>query len=447
MSSLEQYLQLYRAEKQRIAAGSCAPLNALREEQLALLEQHGLPTTRHEEYLYTDVEAALAPDYGVNLNRSVPAIDPYKAYRCAVPNLSTWLYFVVNDVVMPSEGNTAQLPEGVVVETLCQAAAKNPDFIAKYYHRAAGKNYDGIAAVNTLLAQDGILVHIPQGVQLKKPIQIVNVSAAKSDLMMNRRILVVAEEGAQGSILLCDHAEGEQNHLSTQVIEAFVAPHAQLDIYSIEETKSTNTRFSNLYTEQAEESAVSYTNVTLTNGKTRNRAEFRLLGENAKVEARGALMTDAEERVDNYLLVDHAVPQCTSEMLYKYVINGKSTGAFTGKVLVREGAQKSLSEQINANLLASPEARVLTQPMLEIYADDVKCNHGSSIGKMDENALFYMRQRGIEEQEARLLLQHAFVNEVLSHVKMEQLRDRLTHLVEMRFRGELSPCQGCKMCR
>ena len=158
-------------------------------------------------------------------------------------------------------------------------------------------------------------------------------------------------------------------------------------------------------------------------------------------------MTDAEEKVDNYLLVDHAVPQCTSEMLYKYVINGKSTAAFTGKVLVREGAQKSLSEQINANLLASPEARVLTQPMLEIYADDVKCNHGSSIGKMDENALFYMRQRGIAEQEARLLLQQAFVNEVLNHVKMEQLRDRLTHLVEMRFRGELSPCQGCKMCR
>lgn len=447
MGSLEQYLQLYTAESQRIASGSCAPLNALREQQYSLLAERGLPTLRHEEYRYTDIQSMFALDYGVNLNRAVPAINPYKTYRCAVPNLSTWLYFVVNDVVMPSQGNVAQLPEGVFVGSICQMEAKNPDFIAKFYHSAAGKNFDAITALNTLLVQDGILVYVPKDTLLKRPIQIVNVSTAKHDLMVNRRIMVVLEEGANGSVLLCDHAEGTSQYLSTQVIEAFVAQHAHLDIYSIEETQKSNLRLSNLYVEQGAHSDVSYTSVTLTNGKTRNRAEFRLLGENAKVQARGAVMANAEEFVDNYLLVDHAVPQCESEMLYKYVLDGKSTAAFTGKVLVREGAQKTLSEQINANLLASPEARILTQPMLEIYADDVKCNHGSSIGKMDENALFYMRQRGIEEEEARLLLQNAFVNEVISHIPMEQLRDRLAHLIDMRFRGELSPCQGCKMCR
>ena len=134
-------------------------------------------------------------------------------------------------------------------------------------------------------------------------------------------------------------------------------------------------------------------------------------------------------------------------MLYKYVLDGKATGAWAGKVLVSEGAQKTASEQINANLCASPEARVYSQPMLEIYADDVKCNHGSTIGKLDEAALFYMRQRGIEEQEARLLLQHAFVNDVLQRVEIEQLRERLSHLVDLRFRGQLSRCKGCKMCK
>ena len=138
---------------------------------------------------------------------------------------------------------------------------------------------------------------------------------------------------------------------------------------------------------------------------------------------------------------------CTSDMLYKYVLDGHSVGAFAGLVLVEKGAQKSLSQQTNANICAAPTARAFSQPMLEIYADDVKCNHGSTIGKLDESALFYMRQRGIPEREARLILQQAFVGDVLRHIELERLRERLVHLVEMRFRGELSACAGCKMCR
>lgn len=165
------------------------------------------------------------------------------------------------------------------------------------------------------------------------------------------------------------------------------------------------------------------------------------------METNGAVITDETQHVDNNVLADHVAPNCTSDMLYKYVLDGRSTGAFAGKVLVRTDAQKTVSQQTNANLCASPQARVYSQPMLEIYADDVKCNHGSTIGKLDENALFYMRQRGVPEAEARLLLQHAFINDVLQRVTLEHLRDRLSHLVELRFRGELSKCRDCKMCR
>lgn len=179
----------------------------------------------------------------------------------------------------------------------------------------------------------------------------------------------------------------------------------------------------------------------------RNRVDVRLTGEGATTEICGAVVADKEQRVDNNILVEHLAPGCTSDMLYKYVLNDQSVGAFAGKVYVAEGAQKSLSQQTNANLCASPAARAFSQPMLEIYADDVKCNHGSTIGKLDEAALFYMQQRGIPLAEARLLLQHAFINDVLQRVEIEHLRERLAHLVDLRFRGELGKCKGCAMCK
>lgn len=444
MGSLQQYLDLYTAQADIICRAACPQLNEHREKAFHLLQKHGLPHVKDERYKYTDAEEAFAPDYGLNLKRTLPLSNPYITYRCAIPNLSTSLYFVINDVPYP-HSPSVPLPQGVRVESLRQAAATSPELLTAYYNRAAAETYDGVTALNTLLAQDGLLVHIPAGVTLKNPIQIVNVAASTADLMINRRVIIIAEKGASAAILFCDHADGHRNILTTQVVEAYAHPESQLQLYTIEETCASHTLFNQVYVEQRAESRVSYNGVTLTNGNTRNRMDFHLKGEGASMVARGVVVADGNERVDNSLLIDHAAAHCTSELLYKYVLDGHSVGAFAGKVLVRQGAQKSLSEQTNANLCASPYARAYSQPMLEIYADDVKCNHGSTIGKLDETALFYMRQRGIQEHEARLLLQHAFVNDVIRHIELERLRDRLAHLVENRFRGELSACQDCKM--
>ncbi|MDO4930728.1 MAG: Fe-S cluster assembly protein SufD [Bacteroidales bacterium] len=446
MQSERQYLDLFRTERALFDAGSCAPLNACRKAAAEALERHGLPTTKVERYKYCDVPSAFAPDYGLNLRRVLAEENPYDTYRCGVPNLSTSLYFVINDVVPPTTACTAPLPDGVVVTSLCDAAQKMPDFIAKFYHLAAGKNYDGVTALNTMLVQDGILVYIPDGVRLKHTIQLVNISAAGGNLMSNRRILVVAGRGAEATILFCDHAFGEQHFLTTQVVEVFADEMAKIDLYSIEETSAVNTRFNNVYAEQQAGSRVSYNGIMLTCGQTRNQLDFRLLGPGAATAANGAVIADGNQRVDNNILVDHAAAGCTSDLLYKYVLDGQSVGAFAGKVLVQRDAQQTESQQTNANICASPTARAFSQPMLEIYADDVKCNHGSSIGKLDETALFYMRQRGIPEAEARLLLQHAFINDVLQRVTLEHLRDRLSHLVDLRFRGQLSKCRDCAMC-
>ena len=172
----------------------------------------------------------------------------------------------------------------------------------------------------------------------------------------------------------------------------------------------------------------------------------RMEGARSEAMLGGCVIAEKMQRVDNNTLVEHLAPECHSRELYKYCLDDSSVGAFAGKILVHEGAEKTVSQETNANLLATRTARMFTQPMLEIYADDVQCSHGSTVGQMDEGVLFYMRQRGIDEREARLLLKAAFITEVVEAIPLQSLRDRLHVLVEKRLRGELSKCEGCRLC-
>ncbi len=222
---------------------------------------------------------------------------------------------------------------------------------------------------------------------------------------------------------------------------------AHLELNCLEETHFKNTRVSNVYIEQQANSRVNHNVITLHNGVTRNRLDLVFKGEGAECHCNGCVVADKQQHVDNNTLIDHQVPHCTSNELYKYVLDDHAVGAFAGRVLVRQEAQKTSSQETNQNLCAAKTARMYTQPMLEIYADDVKCAHGSTVGQLNDAALFYMQQRGISLKEAKLLLEFAFVNEVIDKMELEPLRDRLHHLVEKRFRGELNKCEGCQLCK
>ena len=231
------------------------------------------------------------------------------------------------------------------------------------------------------------------------------------------------------------------------LIEAYVGENASLDLYCLEETHYKNVRVSNVYIDQQRDSRVNHNVITLHNGTTRNKLNLTFSGEGAECQCYGCVIADKQQHVDNNTLIVHQVPHCTSNELYKYVLDEQATGAFAGRVLVEHGAQQTASQMTNQNLTATKEARMFTQPMLEIYADDVKCSHGSTVGQLNDAALFYMRQRGISLQEAKTLLQNAFINEVIDKMELEPLRDRLHYLVEKRFRGELNKCDGCKLCK
>jgi len=423
-------------------------MNAVRDEAFNDFCAAGFPTKKAERYRYTDMQALFEPDYGLNLNRLQMPVDPYEAFRCDVPNLSTSLYFMVNDGFY-GPGKTAKqlLPEGVIIGSLAKTAAERPELIEPYYARLAKTRDDSITALNTMLAQDGLFVYVPRGVRVDRAVQVINILRADVDLMVNRRVLVVAEEGSEVKLLFCDHAADDRRFLATQVIEAYVGANASLDLYCLEETHAKNTRVSNVFIDQQRDSRVNHNVITLHNGTTRNRVDLTFSGEGAECNLCGCVIADKVQHVDNNTLIDHRVPRCTSNELYKYVLDDKAVGAFAGRVLVRHGAQKTVSNERNQNLCATKEARMFTQPMLEIYADDVKCAHGSTVGQLNDAALFYMQQRGISLKEARLLLENAFVNEVIDQIRLAPLRDRLRYLVEKRFRGELNKCEGCKLCK
>ena len=445
MSAEKQYIDLYRQASGMICGHSSDVMNAVRDRAFDDFQRLGFPSKKVERYKYTDMAALFEPDYGLNLNRIDIPVNPYDVFHCDVPNLSTSLYFVVNDAFYDKMLPKTQLPEGVIVGSLSAVAAERPELVAKYYAKIARTEKDAATALNTMLAQDGLLVYVPKNVKVDRTVQVINILRSDVDLMVNRRVLIIVEEGAEIKLLFCDHAADDRRFLSTQVIEAFVGDNAALDLYCLEETHAKNVRVSNLYIEQQANSRVNHNIITLHNGVTRNRTDLALVGEGAECRLNGCVIADKQQHVDNNTLIDHKVPHCTSNQLYKYVLDGEATGAFAGRVLVRHGAQKTSSEMRNQNICATNKARMYTQPMLEIYADDVKCAHGSTVGQLNDAALFYMRQRGISLKEAKLLLEFAFVNEVVDSIQLEPLRDRLHHLVEKRFRGELNKCEGCRL--
>lgn len=447
MQSDKQYIDLYGECRDMLRKHSCEVMNAVRDEAFENFKRLGFPTKKVERYKYTDIPSLFEPDYGLNINRLEIPVDPYKAFKCDVPNLSTSLYFVVNDSFYDKALPKKELPEGVIVDSLARIAAEKPELISRYYAKIAKTEEDGITALNTMLAQDGLLIYVPKGTVVDRAIQVINILRSDVDLMVNRRVLIIVEDRAEIKLLFCDHAADDRRFLATQVIEAYVGENAGLDLYCLEETHAKNVRVSNVFISQQANSRVNHNVITLHNGTTRNRTDLAFEGEGAECNLAGCVIADKDQHVDNNTLIDHKVGHCTSNELYKYVLDENAVGAFAGKVLVRHGAQHTTSQETNQNLCTTKTARMFTQPMLEIYADDVKCAHGSTVGQLNDAALFYMQQRGISKKEAKLLLEFAFINEVIDHMKLEPLRDRLHYLVEKRFRGELNKCEGCKLCK
>jgi Fe-S cluster assembly protein SufD len=444
----KQYIDIYKQYNEQIKLHSAPALNTGRDEAFALFEQLGFPTTALENYKYTDLKEVLSQDYGLNINRLNIPVNPYDVFKCDVPGIHSFLYFVVNDGFYPVDNaqNNA-LPDKVIISSLKEAALLYPELVSRYYGQISSKKNDGLVAFNSAFAQDGFFMYVPENVVLDRPVQLVNIMRSDVNFMANAHNLIILEKGAKAQLLVCDHTVDEVQFLSNRVTEVFVGENATYEHYKLENTHIKTTNLSTLLIDQQASSNVLANVITLHNGVTRNSIEIALNGENCETDLCGMVIGDKKQQVENFTSILHNQPNCHSQELFKYVLDDLAKGAFTGKLYVAKDAQKTAAFQTNRNILLNRTARMRTKPQLEIYADDVKCSHGATIGQLDDKALFYMRSRGIPFEEARLLLMFAFTADVLDNIRIPALADRMKMLVEKRLRGELSKCEGCVICQ
>ena len=446
----EPYKKIYRDYQNVLCGKSTDVLNSQRAKAYALFDKVGFPTIKTEAYRHTNLQEALAVDYGMNINRVNPVVNAKDLFKCQVQGINSYVFFVVNDTFYCPDENLKDLEElrsmGVMVGSLAEYAKNEPEVVAKFYNKQELKK-DPFVAFNTVFAQDGFFLYVPKNVKLPRPVQLISVMYAGAPLMANERDLIVLEEGSQAQLLVCTHTVGETQTFANRVTEVYVGENATYDHYKLEGTNAKTVSVGSVYIRQEANSNVLVNDITLQNGVSRNNIVMDLEGEGCESQLCGMAVTDKKEHIDNFTILNHNKPKCKSNEMYKYVLDGESTGVFSGRIYVEPGAQKTEAYQVNRNVCLKPTARMFTQPQLEIYADDVKCSHGASTGVMDDNAMFYLRSRGIPEAEAKMLLMYAFVNDVVENVRIEAVKEKIKQMVEMRFRGELSKCSGCSVCR
>jgi len=429
MNNLRQYLDLFDANRDAIDANSAPAINAGRDAVRRALDGATLD------------EPMFAPDYGVNIGRLNIPVDAARSFRCDVPALSTAMAFVLNDTFVPGPKLAEKLPAGVTLTSLRQAAAAEPELVG----RILGADIpDAAARLNRLLLQDGVMLRIGRGVKAGKPLQLVNILSAPTDLMAIRRLVVVADEDSEAELLVCDHTQdNDRNYLNLQTIQIELGRGARFALYDLEESSTRTARRSVLHADLDADSSLTLNATTLSGGQTHNSFTVNLNGHGAEARLAGMVIGGGDQRTVNTSDVIHRGEHTTSDQLFKYVLDDHASGSFDGRIVVSEAARFTSAYQSNRNLLASADARMHTEPQLEIYCDEVKCSHGATTGQLDADALFYMRTRGIPETTARNMLMQAFMSDVIDTVGLESLRDRLRHLVERRFSGLSASCADC----
>jgi len=434
---------LYSQSHETFLKDSPEVFNRYREEAIREFQSLGIPDRKNEAYRYTNLESFLGYDYQEYFSPVPDDFREAEKFHCEVEDLDVWNMVLLNGFFPDGGKGLMMLPGGIWVGSMKTAVRQFPSLIEKHYNRYVENASDGLVPLNTALASDGLFIYAPRNTVYTKPIQIVNLLHSDKDIFVQDRNLVVVEDGAQLSLLVCDHAISPRHFLTNTVTEVYVGKNSRFDIIRVQNQHNNSGKITHTYIHQERDSFAASNNITLHGGLVRNATWHRLAGENAETHSYGLFLADKHQHISNFVKVDHVAPNCNSTQLFKGVLDDNATGAFNGRILVHKQAQKTNAYQSNNNIILSDTARMDTKPQLEIFADDVKCSHGATVGQLDENALFYLRSRGIDEREARLMLMFGFAHDVIQNIPIEALRERIDNLVLKRLRGELSRCASC----
>ena len=430
MSTIEQLKEKMESLQQ---SGRGNSLQTLRQEAFNDFEKNGIPTTRHEEWKYTRIGGVINKEYNFSLNSVTITEEEFNTHRMPGHENANELVFVngfFSDVL------SKIISDGLVTIPM-EVAAKNEykNIVEKYAGHSRNYLKDGI---NTAILQGGVFVFLKENMDTEHPVYMYNIMDARSsNVFAQPRSLIYLSPHARLQIVETYITIGQSDSFSNQVMEVVTMQDAQLEYYKIQNDSAQTNAVSTTHIIQAERGYAHTVTISLNGGIVRNNLDFIMAADHGESHMYGLYFLHGNTHIDNHTIVDNIQPNCLSNQLYKGILAENSTGVFNGKIFVRQAAQKTNAYQSNKNILLSENATVNAKPQLEIFADDVKCSHGCTVGRLDEEGMFYMQARGIPESKARALLIQAFVTDILEHIRPEPIRKYVDELIAQRLETDL----------
>jgi Fe-S cluster assembly protein SufD len=428
VDAVQRYLAQHEAFASNGARSGPAWLRDIRAAALARFAEQGFPTTRQEDWRFTSVEPIAATAFGAAVERELPAGARAPGRFAAAARL-----VFVNGHYSARHSSTAGLPAGVRLESLAAAwRGRDAALLERHLARHALPGANPFTALNTAFLEDGALVHVTRGVDLDPPLELVFVSAAAAPSVAHPRTLIVVEEGARVSVVE-RYAGAGARYWTNAVTEVVLGDDAHLEVVRLQQEAPGAFHVAATHTRQGRDSVLRLHPMVFGAALVRHEITNVLDGPGAELVLNGLYLLGGRQHADHHTVIDHAKPDCRSHEFFNGVLDGHARGVFNGRIVVRPGAQRTDSKQTNHNLVLSEDARADSQPQLEIYADDVKCTHGATLGPLDPKELFYLQSRGLAPSEARALLTYGFGGEILGRLRHAGLRDVLDQLVRERL--------------
>ncbi len=436
-------VQQFESNEALLTTNDTDKLKALRSTHFQQFVETGFPDTDMEKWRFTDMEAILEQPLLHELTPKKFEANVEELFRCEVHNFQSEIISVLNGWYYSETPGLITNKDGVIYGSLLEAKKTMPQLFDQYFGEAAHALNNSFVNLNTAMAQDGVFIYVPKGVEASRTLQIIKMVDHHQPVFVQTRQLIILEAGSSLSLMHCDDSINQHPSLMNTVTEIFVAQNARLELYKLQNLNDNSALVNSTFIRQQAGSTVKTNTLTFNGGLIRNNVEVALDGQGAHADVLGLYLMDKEQHVDNQIRVLHNAPHCTSNELFKGILDDEASAVFNGYIFVKKDAQKTNAYQNNKNILLKPTARVNSMPFLEIYADDVKCSHGATIGQLDQEAMFYLRSRGIGQSNARLLLMYAFAADVINLISIDGLRNRIDDMVKKRLRGELSVCEKC----
>jgi Fe-S cluster assembly protein SufD len=425
------YQDLFVAFERTLNGDANSPVHALRRTGMGHFQANGFPTTSQEEWRFTNVQSIADRPFVPSLSPSPSELTAADIERLTVPARDRFVF--INGHYRPAL-SSASVPSGVRALSLAEARSTDRAAVERHLARTIKGTESAFTALNTSFLMDGLFLHVPAGIEIAEPIVLVYVTdRTAGDLVVHPRNLIVLEERAAAKVVEFYVTNDGAGYLTNAVTEVVLGKRARLEHDKVQVEALSAFHLAATHVAQSVESVYRSNNFALGGSIVRNELTSVLQGDRCECTLNGLSLGTGEQLIDNHTTIDHAMPNGNSWEVYKAVLAGRSRGVFNGKIYVRQDAQKTDAKQTNKTLLLSDEATIDTKPQLEIFADDVKCTHGATVGQLDEQQVFYLRSRGIAEHDARDILTFAFADEVVGHVSIEAVRDRLEQIIHQRL--------------